>query len=277
MATLNNPTPPPRNRWRITVTFGLGLVMFLPFIAFALNAFAFRWFYPQLIPQEFSLRAWERIFSANSQLGTALWNSAQIALLVTGLSLVLGLPAARALGLHNFKGKRIVEFLVLAPTMVPPLVVSMGLSINFIRWELAGQVWGVALVHLVPVMPYVVLTLAGAFANYDTRYEDAARTLGASVWGVLWRVMLPAIFPALVVAGLFAFLISWSQYLLTLLIGGGRVLTLPMLLFSAAAGRDDPNIAALSLLFVGPVVLILLLTSRYLSGERAAIGGLGRV
>ncbi len=262
---------------RYTVLALLVLTLFLPFVAFGLNAFAFRWFYPQLIPTEWSLRAWEqlRIFSENSQVRQALVNSTVIALGVTLTSIVLGLPAARALGMHSFRGKRVVEFLILAPTMVPPLVISLGLSVNFIRLRLAGTGVGVGLVHLVPVMPYVVLTLAGVFANYDSQYEDQARTLGANPLRVIWHVMLPSIFPGLVVAGLFAFLISWSQYILTFLIGQGKVVTLAVLLFSAAGGANNANTAALSLLFVGPTMLILLVTSRYLSG--GSVGGLGRI
>ena len=78
------------------------------------------------------------------------------------------------------------------------------------------------------------------------------------------------------VAGLFAFLVSWSQYVLTLLIGGGQVVTLPVLLFSSVPGGDSASIAAQSLLFVGPGLLILLVTSRYLSGEDTALQGFGR-
>jgi len=250
-------------------------VLFLPFAAFALNAFAFRWFYPQFIPADFSLQAWERIFASNSRLGEALLNSTLIAVGVTLVSVIIGLPAARALGLYNFRGKRLVEFLVLAPTMVPPIVVSFGLSVNFIRWRLAGTLLGVGLVHLVPVMPYVVLTLAGVFANYNVDYEAQARSLGASPWRVLWHITLPAIFPGVVVAGLFAFLISWSQYVLTFLIGQGKIITMPVLLFSAAGGVDNANIAALALMFVGPALLILLVTSRYLGS--GAAGGLARI
>ena len=255
----------------------LGLALVLPFIAFALNAFSRQWFYPQLVPKTWSLEAWQRVFSSRSQVPEALLNSTVIAAGVTLASVVIGLPAARALGLVQFRGKRIVELLIFAPTMVSPLAVGMGLSVNFLRLGLGGTLLGVGLVHLVPVMPYVVLTLAGVFANYNPEYEEQARTLGAGPWAVFWRIILPAIFPGIVVAGLFAFLISWSQYVLTLLIGGGRIITLPVLLFSIVSGGDNASIAAQSLLFVGPALLILLLTSRYLSGESAAVQGFGRL
>lgn len=256
------------------------LLIFLlltPLIAFLFNAFSFRWFYPQLFPTELSLRAWESIVAANSKVPEALWNSTILAVAVTFSSVVIGLPAARALGLYKFRGKRIIEFLIISPTIVPGIAVAMGLNINFIRWGLAGNLLGVGLVHLVPVMPYVVLTLAGVFANYDPDFEQQARSLGAGTLRTFWHVTLPAIFPGIVVASLFAYLISWSQYILTFLIGAGQVITMPVLLFSTASGSNNPLIAAMSLVFVAPAILILVLTARFLSGKSSAIGGFGQL
>ncbi|MEO1223758.1 MAG: ABC transporter permease subunit [Pseudomonadota bacterium] len=287
-----------------TVIF-MCVMLVLPVIAFFVNAFAFRWFYPQLIPDEWSLQAWQRLgllpppgqFSIENlfaqwasvpdvvrALGLSLW----IGFLVTGVSIVIGMPAARALGMYSFRGKRLVEFIIITPTIVPPIAFSLGLNINFIRWDLAleaaginlglsGSVLGVSIVHLVPVMPYVVLTLSGVFANYNADFEAQARTLGAGPFRTFWHVTFPAILPGLFVACLFAFLVSWSQYLLTFLIGQGRVITLPILLFSAAGSGNNAVIAALSLIFIAPAVLILLVSSRYLSGESGAVGGFGRV
>ncbi len=83
--------------------------------------------------------------------------------------------------------------------------------------------------------------------------------------------------PGLVVGALFAFIISWSQYLLTLLIGGGSVVTLPVLLFSFANSGDQPITAALSLVFIAPAVIFLLFTARFLTARSAAIGGFGKL
>ena len=70
-------------------------------------------------------------------------------------------------------------------------------------------------------------------------------------------------------SGLLAFLISWSQYVLTLLIGGGRVVTLPILLFSTLAGGNPTTTSGLSLIFIAPLVLALALSSRYLTATGA--------
>jgi putative spermidine/putrescine transport system permease protein len=262
---------------------GLGVLIMLflaaaaPFAAFLLNAFSFRWFYPQLLPAEWSLRAWSRIAAPRFGLLPALANSLGIALIVTLVSLALGLPAARALGMREFKGKRLAEFFILAPIMVPALPVGMGLSVIFVRMGLAGSYMGVALAHLVPVLPYVVLTLAAVFRSYDDALEAQARTLGAGPLRVLFSVTLPTIAPGLSAAGLFAFLISFSQYLLTLLVGGGRIITLPVLLFSTIPGGDNAAIAALSLVFVLPSLFILMATSRVLNGRPGELSGLGRI
>ncbi|MBA2667640.1 MAG: ABC transporter permease [Trueperaceae bacterium] len=255
------------------------LLLFLiaPLIAFLFNAFAFRWFYPQFIPNEISFRAWATVADPNSKVLEAFVTSVGIALGVTLASIAIGLPAARALGLYAFRGKRVIEFLLLAPTIVPGVAIALGLNINFLRWGLAGEPFGVGLVHLVPVMPYVVLVLSGVFANYDTNFEDQARSLGARPLAIFWYVTLPAIIPGVMVAGLFAFLISWSQYILTFLIGSGRVVTLPILLFSTAAGGNAALTAAMSLVFIGPAILVLILISRYLSGESGAVGGFGKI
>ena len=160
---------------------------------------------------------------------------------------------------------------------MPVLSVAMGIHVAFIRYGLADTLPGVILVHLVPVTPYMVLIMSSVFANYNPDYEGQARTLGATAGQTFRHVTLPAILPGVLVGSLFAFIISWSQYLLTLLIGGGRVVTLPILLFSFANSGDNALTAALSLIFIAPALLFLLLTARYLTGKEATIGGFGRI
>ena len=251
------------------------VMVLLPLIPLLIWSFSHRWYFPTLLPTEWSLRAWSYIFSANSKVLTALGNSLLVAAAVTVISLVVGLPAGRVMGLYQFRGKTVVWFLLLAPTIVPVLAVAMGIHIAFIRYGLADTLLGVILVHLVPVLPYMVLILAGVFANFDTDYEAQACTLGANTYQMFYHVTLPMILPGMVVGALFAFIISWSQYILTLLIGGGRVITLPVLLFSFANSGDNAVTAALSIVFVAPAILFLLLTTRYLTGRDTAVGSIG--
>lgn len=249
----------------------------LPVTTQLLWSFAFNWFFPSLLPQKWGIQAWLYVFSPSSRVGEALLTSFSVALATVVLAALIGLPAARALGLYDFWGKRLVEWLVMAPILVPTLVVVMGIHILFIRYGLADTFWGVVLVHLIPALPYFVLVMTSVFANYTVDLEETARTLGAPPWRVLWHVTLPGIFPGLMVASLFTFLVSWSQYITTVLIGGGRIITLPMVLFPFISGSNEGNAAAISLVFVAPAILVLIFTSRQLGRESAVMGGFGRL
>jgi putative spermidine/putrescine transport system permease protein len=205
--------------------------------------------------------------------GTALYYSGATALAATFLALLIGVPAGRALGLYQFRGKTAVTLLILAPAIMPIIAVAMGIHVAFIRLGLADSLPGLVLSHLIPVTPYVVLIMSSVFANYNVDFEGQARTLGARPYQILWHVTLPAVWPGVIVAGMFAFIISWSQYLLNLLIGGGQILTLPVLLFTFANSGDNAMTAALSIVFVAPVLLFLLATAGYLTGWEAVTSG----
>jgi putative spermidine/putrescine transport system permease protein len=271
---------PGRPRRRRHLGRGLALVvlavlLLVPFVPLLFWSVSRRWFFPSLYPDELSDRAWSYIFSPRSEVVDALVTSLVIAVAVAIVAAAIGLFGGRALGLYRFRGKRVVELFLLAPVIVPSIAVAMGIQVLFIRYGIANTIPGVVLVHLVPTIPYVVLVMGAIFANYDTNYEEQARVLGADPLRVFIHVTLPAVLPGLIVAAFFAFLISWSEYITTVLIGGGRVVTLPLLLFAFV--RSDPSLAAaLSLFFIAPAIVLMVLTSRYLAGGQSAVGGLGR-
>ena len=266
-----------RHLLRFFATSLIVLGVLLPILPQTVWSFAFGWFFPHLLPQQWGVRAWLYVFSATSQVGEALVNSTLLAVAVVLLATVIGLPAARALGLYQFRGKVWVNWLMTAPLFVPTLVVMMGIHILFIRYGLADSYTGVILIHLVPALPYFVLVMSSVFANYSTEWEETARTLGAGPLRTFWYVTLPTILPGLTVAMLFTFLVSWSQYITTVLIGGGRVITLPMVLFPFISAANHANAAAISIVFILPAILILLFTARALDGRTATLEGLGKV
>lgn len=261
-------------RWLVCIGIGLGVL--LPLAPQLAWSFAINWFFPHLLPQKWNLRAWLYVISPSARIGEALITSSALAITVVILCMVIGLPAARTLGLYEFRGKRVVEWLLMAPIIVPTLVVSMGIHILFIQYSLADTFWGVALVHLVPALPYFVMVMASVFVNYAPELEEIARTLGAGPLRAFWHVTLPLIWPGLTVAAMFTFLVSWSQYIITLLIGGGRVVTLPMVLFPFISAANHANAAAVSIVFVLPALLVLLFTARSLTGGASGLGGFGR-
>ena len=247
------------------------IVVLLPFLVLVMWSFSTRWFYPQLWPAQWGLRAWQYVFgTAGSQIVSGLMQSMLVALVTAVISVLIGVPAGRALGLYSFKGKDTISIILMLPIIVPPLCVAMGLQLWFLKLGLTETFEGVVLVHLTFCLPYSVFVMWGVFSNYNLDYEDQARSLGADRWRLVTRVMLPLTLPGIMVAALFSFLLSWSQYLSTLIIGGGRVTTLPILLFALMGSGDRPVAAAVSIVFVAPAFLALLFSARYLGGKSIA-------
>ncbi len=264
-----------RDRWpRTVVVSAMIALLLLPFLPLILASLADGYFYPQVLPETWSTRGWSIVLDPAGPTWAALRDTVVIAVAVMATSLVVAVPAGRILGTRRFRGKRVVELLLLTPVLVPAIAVAIGIHVAFLRLGLAGGMTGVVLAHLIPATPYVALLSAGVFANAELELESQARSLGASWWQAQWHVTLRLVAPGLAVAALFGFLISWGQYVLTLVIGGGRVVTLPILLFATASGGDASVTAATALFHSLPAVVLLVVTARILGGgQLATLGG----
>ncbi len=260
-----------RGSLRALAALALAGWLVLPVFPLAIWSVAHGWRFPDLLPAETSGAAWAYALSPQSGVLQSFGVTTLIAAATTLIAALIGLPAGRALGLHRFPGRNLVFLLLLAPAIVPGIAVVFGLHGILLRLGLAGTIPGVILAHLVPVLPYMTLVLAAVFSRFDPAFEQQARSLGAAPWQAFRTVTLPAILPGLMTAALFSFLVSWSQYLLTLAVGGGRVQTLPLVLFSfVSAGRNDLA-GAIALLYILPGLLILAVTARRITGRGAAL------
>lgn len=239
-----------------------------PLAMLASRSLAQSWYWPSLAPPAWSLRSWRYVFSPAAEVLPSLATSLSVALAVTLLAVIVALPASRVLAWQEFRGKRAVIFALLLPVLAPPLAATMGVHALFLRYGLTDTWAGVALSHLISTVPYATLMLTGSFSRLDPDYEAQARTLGAGAIDVWRRVTFPAIAPGLAVAASFAFLISWSQYLTTLLVGGGRVVTLPLTLVAFQRGGDEAIAAALSLVFLAPAAVVAFSVARFLKERR---------
>ncbi len=239
----------------------------LPLALLVIRSLGRQWLWPNVLPQTWDLRAWAYVFSSGSGAVPAVGTSAGIAAVVALTAVAAALPSARVLAWSEFPGKRVLLFLLLLPVLSPPFAAAMGLHAAFLRLGAEETAPGVVLVHLIPSLPYAILMLTGSFSRLDPDLELQARTLGATPAQVFWKVTLPVIAPGAAAAMTFAFLISWSQYLLTLLVGGGRVTTLPLVLVSILNGGDQTAGAALTLIFVLPAIAVFTVISRRLHHE----------
>lgn len=254
-------------RWRLLAGLMLSLCLLAPLVPLAIWSVAHGWRFPDLLPRDWTLAPWRLALSSGSGVLSGLAASALVAAGATALGALAAVPAGRALGLMRFRGRGLVFLLVLAPALVPAIAIAPGLHAVFLRLGLAGTLPGVILAHLIPVLPYMTLVMATTFARFDPAHEAQARSLGAGPVQVFAHVTLPAILPGLVTAALFGFLVSWSQYLLTLVIGAGQVQTLPLVLYSfAAAGRNDMT-GAIAILSILPGLVLVAFSAWRLGGR----------
>lgn len=241
--------------WQPLVGALLLLWFVLPLIPLLLWAGAAGWDGASRLPERWSFDS----FSTASRGGAwaAFTRSLVLGSAVAALATPAGALAARALALRRVRWPRLTSALLLAPLAVPVFAVVMGLNVVLLRLHVPTTV-GILLVLVVAALPYTTYVMRVAYGAYDVAYEDEARTLGASPWSVSWRVRLPLLAPGVASAVFLAFLVGWSDYVVTLVIGGGRFVTVPMLVASAAAGTgNEPTVAALSIAALVPPTLAL--------------------
>ena len=243
---------------------GVILFLTLPFISIILWSIGKNWAWPDLLPARWSFQAWRYLLANHGNMLEAVFNSFLMAAIVTVVVTIISIPAAKTLALDQFRGKRLVEILIFLPIIVPPIAVVMGVHHIFIKAGIADTFIGVVLAHLIPTTPYMVRVLKTVYAVVGDKMEEQSRALGASGWQTFRYITFPMIVPGIITGGVLVFLISLSQYLLTFLIGGGRIVTLPLVLLPYVNSGNRPLAAVLSLVFTVPGIFIILATEFYL-------------
>lgn len=249
-------------RW---VVIAVGLALAAPLLILPIEAFADEWRAPALVPQRFGTRALDRVAN-DSVLPEAIGNSFVIGLVAVALGMLLAWPAARALvevdpmGSNERGLRRWLLIAIAAPLLVPPLVIGEGLQVWFLRLGLSDTILGVALAHLVFVVPYMVIILRPGFTPELLAQEEAALGLAASRWHVFRFVTAAGMAAPFGLALAMGFTVSWSQYGTSLGVGGG-IPTLPLVLVPFVG--SDPQIAALlDLVFLVPPLIALTIALR---------------
>mgnify|MGYP001563087130 FL=1 len=217
-------------------------IVVFPLFILLLWSFTGIWPWPSLIPESFSLRALGELFGGYSGALKTLFTSVLISLVVALLSIVISIPAARAITLYKFFGRNIIKFAVLMPVLVPVTTFAMGIQVFFIRLGLNDTVLGVILVHVILCLPYTVMIMSDVTKATGNKLEIQARVLGASPFRTFISVTLPVATPGIIASCSMAFIISFSQYFITFLIGGGNVITYAMLMFPYIQSGDRKSV-----------------------------------
>jgi molybdate transport system permease protein len=211
----------------------------------------------------------------------ALRLSLETSLAATGIAIVLGVPLAFVQARVVYPGRRVVRALTLLPLVLPPVVGGIALLLALGRRGLVGQylddvgvhlpfhVMGAVLAETFVAMPFLVLTLEGAFRSTDRGLEEAARTLGASRWRVFRRVTLPLVRPSLIAGALLCWARALGEFGATIAFAGnfpGKTQTLPLFVYVSLEGPHPDAAIVLSLILLAVSLAVLVgMRERWLS------------
>lgn len=224
---------------------GAGALAALSFLALIVWSLAGPWRFPDALPAALSLEGWRR---GGGALLSAAGTTAGVALAATALALVLVVACLERETRSGTRPGRAVDWLLYTPLIVPQIAFLFGVQVLLVVTRLDGSWFAVVWSHLVFVLPYVFLSLAGAWRRFDTRYIAVARSLGRSPTAVLFSVTLPMLARPVATAAAVGAAVSVALYLPTLFAGAGRIETLTTEAVAQASSGDRRVIAAYGLL-----------------------------
>ena len=224
-------------------------------VVFALNPLP----YISFPPVGVTLRWFEKFF-AGADFMNALWLSLWTASCVLVLAIVIGGACAIALARGNLPGRAFLTAFFMSPLMLPAILTGLALFQSYLLAGIGRPVWGLIMAHTLIAVPYVLRTTLAVLHNFDRRIEEAAAVLGASPVRVFFEVTLPLIRPGVFAGGVFAFIVSFDQFPVSLFLVQPKAETLPVVLFNYMKFDLDGAIAAasmVSILLALAVVLVL--------------------
>jgi len=210
----------------------------------------------------FSAR-WYGALVENEKYRDAALTSLEIAVMAATIALVLGTCAGFAMNrFGRFRGRLVFGFMLMAPLVVPEVILGLSLLLLFVAaesalgWPAGRGILTVTIAHATFAACFVAVLVRAQLARFDRTLEEAALDLGARPLTVLWRVTLPGIAPALVAGWLLAFTLSLDDLVVASFVSGPSATTLPMAVYSSVRIGVTPEINALATIFLGVVIAL---------------------
>jgi putative spermidine/putrescine transport system permease protein len=270
------PTQEARRRFRIAASPGAWLVwgsvtFFFVMLAgiigsVVVSSFGRRWFdtwLPESWTSQWYGQAWHEFTLLDVLIVTI-----EVALLVVGISVLVGVPAAYVLARRAFPGRRVLYLLFLLPILMPPITYGIPLATVLYKYGFAGHMAGVVLANLVPSIPFVILTMTPFIEQVDPAIERAARMCGARTWQVFLRILAPLLVPGILAASILVLVRTVGMFELTFLTAGPDSQTLVVALYytmSAAGIRAQQSVDAMAVIYTCMMLVLLVVALRFVN------------
>jgi len=268
---------PPRPLVATVLFLTLAVSVTLPVVLLVLWSLSGRWSFPNLLPNELSLDNWWQVLGDDG-IGRAALNSLTIAVGVTGLTTALALPTAWAMAKVPMRGKRALEMFILAPSIIPGIVVGVSVGQVLLTLGIAYTTFGVILVQTIGTLPLMIRLLTASFETLPDELIHAARSLGAGPLAIFRHLILPLAVPGLMAGGLLSFVGSFEEFDKTFVTGAPVIQTLPTKLYTYLDpySLQFPLAAIVSLILLLPVLVVFIAAGRIMRDDLMA-GGMGKL
>ena len=239
------------------VALGLAFI-YLPI--FLVMAFSFNDSRLVTVWAGFSLK-WYGILFQNTQLLQSAWLSFKLAFVSATAATIIGVLAAMTLvRVNGFRGKKLFGFLVLAPIIIPEMVIGLAFLLLFVAIGLPRGFFTLFLAHATFGLCFVAATVQARLSGFDTTLEEASADLGASSLQTFWCIIFPLILPGVLSGWALAFVLSFDDLIISSLVTGPGATTLPMRLYSQMRLGVTPEVNAASTLMVLAAVTVLFIS-----------------
>lgn len=221
-------------------------------------------------PSGWSTQWYEKFFN-DPAWTNALFASLRVGVLVAIVATVIG--TAAAVGLTRMTSRRshgLIRGVLLAPMIVPVIIVGVGTYAVFLEMQLLGTTFGFVFAHSVLAIPFVVIPVSASLQGFDRRLEDAAAICGAGRWTAFRQITLPLVLPGVASGALFAFVTSFDELVLSLFIQSPYLQTLPVKMYSSITRDTDPTIAAAATLILVLTTVLTIFATAFIARRNRA-------
>lgn len=225
-------------------------------------------------PQGYTLKWYEAAWSME-RFRDGLIASLELAIAATAVSLAVGIPASFVLARGPFRGRELIQSILMAPLIVPGIVAGAALYMFLIEieiateWPLSGSFSGLLIAHSLIALPWTVRLVTASLIGMDRQLGEAAATMGARPWTTFRRVTWPIIRPGVMAGALFSFIISFIDLEKSLFLVAPGETTLPIEIVNYLEWSVDPTIAAVAAAQIALITAALLVTNHYFKLTRA--------
>ena len=220
---------------------------------------------PELFPKEFTLKAYNSIFSSPMKVRFFL-NSYLVAMVVTLLTLFVAILAGYSFSRHSFKLKKPLNLFIISTQTVPPISLLIPYFGIVVAFRMYDTYFALIFTYMVFTLPYAILLMTGYFNTLPKELDEAVIIDGGSSFTALWRVLVPVSIPGIVATGVYTFLLSWNEFLFALTLTKStemRTVPIGIQLLMGQHSYEWNEMMAMSILGSFPILIMYMVAQRY--------------